>query len=694
MRSTEADASPLPFRSAPRRDAWPDDGVGIPRGRRRRKRLGRARRRSRRSRIATVAVGLLVTLVTVLAVIAAGAFAWVENVTQGVSITTMPEHLPGINSVIRDDHGSMLARVASTENRIPVPGSRISPWLKEATIAIEDRRFYQHGGVDYEATLRALWADVAAGHVVQGGSTIEQQLAKLLFLDDSQTLTRKVQEAELANQIADQWSRSKILTTYLNVVPYGGVTYGCQAAARAYFGTTCRHLTLLQAATLAGIPRSPTDYDPIVHPAAARERRDEVLAAMAANGDITQERAARLEARPLAIHPPRSAPTRQPYFVQYVEQRLSKRYGGQALQHGGLQVRTTIDQRLQHAARAAFHSVLATPGDPAAAIVAMDPRTGAILAFDASTNAKTTKYDLPSQAHRQAGSAFKPFALLAAMVDDHIDPETTYYSSAAPFVTKVCAFDLPSCTWKVDNAEPGGGGSLDLHTALDGSVNAVFARLSMDIGSDATVDMAYRLGIPRHDRLPRVPSIVLGTGLVSPLDMTTAYSTIASGGIYHRPLGITSVKGSDGSTLQSTPPAKNPGTRVIPAWAASELTSILRDNITCRLGLCTGGGALLSPYRPEAGKTGTVESHQDAWFCGYTPDIAACVWMGFPKGEISMIPQVGSAESFGGGYPATIWHDFMARAFTVEPKRFPPDDWTPVPPPVGWYQPWTSHVTS
>jgi len=683
-----------PAPTGPRRDAWPDDGVGIPRGRRRRKRLGRARRRSQRSRIATVALGLVVGLVTLLAVVAALVFAWVENVTQGVDIATMHEHLPGINSVIRDDHGRMLARVASTENRIPVAGNRISPWLKEATIAIEDRRFYQHGGVDYEATVRALWADVAAGHVVQGGSTIEQQLAKLLFLDDSQTLTRKVQEAELANQIADRWSRSRILSTYLNVVPYGGVTYGCQAAARAYFGTTCAHLTLLQAATLAGIPRSPTDYDPIVHPSAARERRNEVLAAMAASGYITPERAARLERRRLRVHPPHAAPTRQPYFVQYVEQRLSRRYGGTALQQKGLVVQTTIDQRLQHAAQTAFHSVLGAPGDPAAALVAMDPRTGAILAFDASTNAKTTKYDLPSQAHRQAGSAFKPFALLAAMVHDHIDPETTYYSSAAPFVTRVCTVDLPSCTWKVNNAEPGSGGQLNLHTALDGSVNAVFARLSMDIGADPTVDMAYRLGIPRRDRLPRVPSIVLGTGLVSPLDMTTAYATIASGGVYHRPLAITSVKGPTGATLQSTPPAKNPGTRVIPAWAASELTSILRDNITCRLGLCTGGGALLSPYRPEAGKTGTVESHQDAWFCGYTPDLAACVWMGFPKGEISMIPAVGSAESFGGGYPATIWHDFVTQAVSAEPRRFPPEDWTPVPPPVGWYQPWTSTVTN
>ncbi|HEY0387270.1 MAG TPA: transglycosylase domain-containing protein [Gaiellales bacterium] len=686
----------LPAIPVRRRDPSPDEAVGIPRGRRRRKRLSRDRRRSRRSRLATAVLGLLVTLVTLLALAVAATFAWVDHVTTGLDINTMHAHLPGINSVIRDDHRRLLARIASTENRIPVPSRRISPWLKEATIAIEDRRFYQHGGVDYEATLRALWADVQAGQVVQGGSTIEQQLAKVLYLDDSQTLTRKVQEAELATQIADRWPRDRILTTYLNVVPYGGVTYGCQAAARAYFDTSCAHLTLLQAATLAGIPRSPTDYDPIVHREAALARRNEVLAAMAKSGDITAERAARLEQRPLRVHRPRSAVTKQPYFVQYVQQQLAHRYGADRLQHGGLVVRTTIDTRLQQAAQSAFHSVLSSPGDPAAAIVAMDPRTGAILAFDASTNAKKTQYDLPSQAHRQAGSAFKPFALLAAMVDDHIDPETTYYSSAAPFVTKLpgCDYNQPSCTWKVNNAEPGGGGSLDLHTALDGSVNAVFARLSMDIGSDRTVNMAYRLGIPRRDRLPHVPSIVLGTGLVSPLDMTTAYSTIASGGIYHRPLAVTSVTSHDGSIRSATPPRKNPGHRVIPAWAASEVTSILRDNITCRLGLCTGGGALLSPSRPQAGKTGTVESHQDAWFCGYTPNIAACVWMGFPKGEISMIPAVGSDASFGGGYPATIWHDFMARAFSIEGKRFPASDWQLALPPPGWYRPWTSHVTS
>jgi penicillin-binding protein 1A len=621
---------------------------------------------------------------------------WVHDVTEGMDIGRLPEHTPGVNSIIRDSSGILLARVASTENRIPVTSRRISPWLKRATVAIEDRRFYEHGGLDYEATLRAMWADVTAGGYVQGGSTLEQQLAKLLFLDDQRTITRKVQEAALANQIADDWSRNRILTTYLNIVPYGGVTYGCEAAAEAFFDTHCAKLDLLQSALLAGLPKSPTDYNPFLHPRAARDRRTEVLAAMEQTGLITARRAAGLERRPLGLHRHRQrAGVRQPYFVQYVEHQLRRTYGRRALQKGGLVIRTTIDQRLQRAAQHAFKSVLTTPGGPAAALVALDPRTGAVLAFDASTDATKVRYDLPSQAHRQAGSAFKPFGLLAAMLDDHIDPETTTYSSSAPFKTTLpgCNPVFPSCTWTVNNAEPGGHGMLNLHEALDGSVNAVFARLSMDVGAEPIVDMAYRLGIPKSDRLPVVPSIVLGTGLVSPLDMATAYATIADGGIYHSPLAVTSVVSRDGRVHRVTPPGSNRGRRAIPEWAAYELTSILKDNITCRLGLCTGGGAALSPSRPQAGKTGTVESHLDAWFCGYTPNLAACVWMGYPSGEISMIPSVGVGESFGGGYPATIWNDFATAAIQAEPDRFPATDWPYAPAPTGWYEPWVSHVT-
>ena len=315
------------------------------------------------------------------------------------------------------------------------------------------------------------------------------------------------------------------------------------------------------------------------------------------------------------------------------------------------------------------------PGLPAAALVSIDPRTGEILAFDASTNYRKTKFDLPAQARRQAGSSFKPYGLAAAMVDLGIDPETTEYSSQAPFHYPIpgCV-GAPSCIWTVNNAESNLTGNFNLHVAMDGSINAVFARLSADIGPTRTVNMAYNLGIPRSDHLPKVYSIILGTGLVSPLDMASAYSTFAANGIHHNPLAITDVTAPTGATIASTPASRNPGRRALPSWAASEMNQILYDNIyTCPSGLCTGSAAALSPYRPAAGKTGTVEAHLDAWFCGYTPNLTTCVWMGFPQGEISMIPAVGSADSFGGGYPALIWHSFMTAALAAEPTRFPAD---------------------
>ena len=361
--------------------------------------------------------------------------------------------------------------------------------------------------------------------------------------------------------------------------------------------------------------------------------------------------------------------------MQYVKHLITKRYGAAALATGGLRVDTTIDPKLQAAAQQAFHAYLDRPGLPAAALVSIDPRTGEILAFDASTNYRKTKFDLPAQARRQAGSSFKPYGLAAAMVDLGIDPETTEYSSQAPFHYPIpgCV-GAPSCIWTVNNAESNLAGNFNLHVAMDGSINAVFARLSADIGPTRTVNMAYNLGIPRSDHLPKVYSIILGTGLVSPLDMASAYSTFAANGIHHNPLAITDVTAPTGATIDSTPASRNPGRRALPSWAASEMNQILYDNIyTCPSGLCTGSAAALSPYRPAAGKTGTVEAHLDAWFCGYTPNLTTCVWMGFPQGEISMIPAVGSADSFGGGYPALIWHSFMTAALAAEPTRFPAD---------------------
>ncbi len=646
---------------------------------------------------------------------AVGAGVYIYSQVNGLDLNKMRPAYPGENTIIYDRYGGKLATVPSVQNRTHVGSSQISPWLKQATVAIEDRRFYQHGGVDYVGVMRAIVDNLSAGHIVQGASTIEQQLVRILYLNDAQTLSRKVKEAYLADQLAGEWSRDRILSTYLDVVQYGAVTYGCEAAAQAFFGVHCSQLDIPQAAMIAGLPQSPTDYNPTVHPQQALARRNEVLTAMQSAGYISVGQlqkavgansacafgmpgelvtpSPRAASRCLHLHP--SYPygvVKQPYFVQYVEQLIRHRYGDARLATGGLRVHTTIDPRLQLAAQQAFQTLPTGPGMPAAALVSIDPRTGEILAFDASTDYRKTKFDLPAQARRQAGSSFKPFGLAAAMINLGIDPETTRYSGQAPFTYPIpgCV-GAPSCIWKVNNAESNLAGNFNLHVAMDGSINAVFARLSADIGPTPTVNMAYRLGIPRNDRLPKVYSVILGTGLVSPLGMASAYSSFAGGGIHHKPLAITEVSGPTGATIAATPASKNPGRRVIPAWAASEMNQILYDNIyTCPSGLCTGSAAALSPYRPAAGKTGTVEAHLDAWFCGYTPNLTTCVWMGFPQGEISMIPALGSAYSFGGGYPAMIWNRFMTAVLAAEPGKFPATSFPVIPAPPGAYRPFTS----
>ena len=610
-------------------------------------------------------VGGMVTAATVTAGI------YIYSQVHGLDINKLRPDYPGQNTVIYDRYGGKLATVASVQNRTHVSSSQISPWLKEATVAIEDRRFYQHGGVDY------LGVRACAPGQRQRGPRRARRVDDRAAVDQAalpERLTDVIPqgpEAYLADQLASQWSRDRILSTYIDVVQYGAVTYGCEAAAEAFFGIHCKHLNIRQSALIAGLPQSPTDYNPTVHPTAALLRRNEVLTAMQSTGYITTPQlqqavgrnrvcaaglpgapstvTSRAARRCLHLHP--SYPygvVKQPYFVQYVKHLITQRYGAAELATGGLRVDTTIDPKLQAAAQQAFHAYLDRPGPPAAALVSIDPRTGEILAFDASTNYRKTKFDLPAQARRQAGSSFKPYGLAAAMVDLGIDPETTEYSSQAPFHYPIPGcFGAPSCIWTVNNAESNLTGNFNLHVAMDGSINAVFARLSADIGPTRTVNMAYNLGIPRSDHLPKVYSIILGTGLVSPLDMASAYSTFAANGIHHNPLAITDVTAPTGATIDSTPASRNrrAGGRFPAGPPRRRTRSSTTTSTPAPAAFAPAAPRRSAPTVPQPGKTGTVEAHLDAWFCGYTPNLTTCVWMGFPQGEISMIPAVGSADS-------------------------------------------------
>ena len=664
---------------------------------RRRKRRAMERRRGRRSLAATVLVVIAIAVVAVVVAGGVGATVAVSNVLKGVDLKTMKPNYPGVTTKIYDRNGHLLAQIPSLQNRTPVGFNQISKWLKIATVDVEDKRFYQHGGVDYQGIARAFLDDVEAGHVVQGASTIEQQLVRNLYLTDTQTIDRKIKEAWLAIQMAEHWSKDKILGTYLNVISYGGVTYGCEAAAETYFNLHCSQLNIRQAALIAGLPQSPTDYNPRTHPAAALDRRNQVLAAMLDQGHITPAQYEHAINLGLGLRPPKQfTRVRQPYFVQYVRQLLSQRYGTAALQSGGLKVTTTIDPGLQAAAHQAMASELNFTNAPAAALVAIDPRTGEILAMQSSTDYDKSKYNLAVQSRRQAGSTFKSYGLLAAMADDGIDPNTTMYSTAPLMNQPIVPFpSAPNDYWTVNNAESASAAVLPLSTALEESVNAVYARLAIDIGADKVANMAYKLGIPPSDNLPQTPSVILGAGGVSPLDMTHAYATIAAMGVRRPMLAFTKVVPFNGTPV-ITPAAKNKGHRVLPDGAPWQLTQYLDTNVhSC----CTGTNANVElsglAYRSQAGKTGTTDNHTDAWFCGYTPNLAACVWVGYPQGEIPMENLGGTipGPAFGGGYPATIWRLFAAAAFTNEPTKFPAVPWETTPLNPVQYRPFTSQFS-
>jgi penicillin-binding protein 1A len=666
----------------------------------RRKRRNVERRRSRRSMLVTLAVSLAVAVVLVLASGAVAGAIFVHDTLAGVSIDTLKPDPPGINSQIFDRNGNLLETISSTENRTPVPSDRISPWLKAATVDIEDKRFYDHGGLDYQGIVRAVLDNVQAGSIQQGASTLEQQLVRNLYLSDEQSFTRKIREAYLAMQMADSWSKDRILTEYLNVVPYGAVTYGCEAAALRYFDVHCKQLNLRQAAVLAGLPQNPITYNPLSNRAAAKARRNEVLAAMLAQGDITREQYDRAASSPLGTHPGRYLDETggdNGYFVAWVRQTMEDKLGHQTVRKGGLAIRTTLDPHLQQAAHTTLKTMMNWSGAPAAALVSIDPRNGQVLAMDASVPfSKKSQFNIPAEAYRQVGSTFKMFTLVTSIADGY-DPQTTSELSAhLSYLFPNTALG-PSNPWVVDTASDSEelNAPRTIADATAASDNTVFARLAIDLGAQSIVATAHKMGIPQSVELAPYPSITLGVSPVSPLWMAAAYSTLAGNGIRHTPQFVTSVGSiASGRTLDTYP---NPGRRVLSDGVAYEANKVLEGPICCGTAAAT---AQFPDGRVESGKTGTTNDYKDAWFCGYTPNLTTCVWMGYPKGEITLTNLNGHTP-FGGDIPATIWRTYMEKAFALQPKKFPPVSSWPLPRhPVAWvpfhsqfpsYVPCTTH---
>ena len=617
------------------------------------------RRRIRKLRFGVV---LLVLLLLSLASFSFGLLTAVASQIPNCDPRQVPHEVDG-HIYANDDH-TILATLRGSESRILVETNEIAPIMQQAIVAIEDKRFYEHRGVDMRGIARAVWADISNKSVVQGGSTITQQFVKNSCVTTARTISRKLKEAALAWQLEQHWSKLRMLTAYLNTIYFGNGAYGIQRAAQTYFNSTASRLTLPQAALLAGIPSDPSRFDPVTNPKAARARRLEVLRTMYAQGEITSRDLQRAGQTPL----PRANDVRlpgiegpAPYFVNYVKQQLIEKYGTRKVFGGGLNVQTTIDLRLQKLARGAIQSVLKEPNGPSAALVAVRPRTGEIVAMYGGDNFRQSQFNLAVQGERQPGSSFKPFVLATALKQG-ISPTTV-------FPSKPVNIFIGDKYWPVHNYENDYIGSGDLVTATAVSDNSIFAQLTRLVGPGNVAKTAHQLGITRH--LNPYFAIGLGADDVSPLEMARAFSTFANGGrrvdgsvFGNRPRAIARINNARDKLVDNNRPLYR---SVLTPNEDALLTGILEGVI--RSG--TGKRAAL-PGRVVAGKTGTTENYGDAWFVGYTPQLATAVWVGYPTKLKPMLTEYHGDPVAGGTFPAEIWRVFTQQALVGSaPESFP-----------------------
>ncbi|MFN2467746.1 MAG: PBP1A family penicillin-binding protein [Gaiellaceae bacterium] len=563
--------------------------------------------------------------------------------------------------IYASDGKTVLAVLRGTESRILVSSRQIAPTIKHAIVAVEDKRFFDHSGIDVRGIFRAAWADLRHQKVVEGGSTITQQFIKNAYVERSRSIARKLKEALLARQLEQRWSKERILTAYLNTIYFGNGAYGIQRAAKTYFGHGASKLTWAEAALLAGIPADPSRYDPVASPAEARRRRELVLRKLYEQGTITlSQRAAANRAalpRPDRVHLPVAVGQAQ-YFTNYVKQQLVDRYGSGRVFGGGMRVVTSIDFGLQEIARESISEWLPDADGPSAALVAIDPRDGRVLAMIGGRSFRESQFNLAVQGERQPGSAFKPFVLAAAL-EQGISPETTFDSEPVtiPYDGKL---------WAVRNYENSYLGRIDLATATIASDNAVYAQLTHVVSPREVSRTARKLGVtsPLDDYL----AIGLGGEAVNPLEMARGFASFANGGrrvdgsrTGDRPRAVLSINGKENEPKP---------VEVMSANNAAVLNGILQRVVTGG----TGTRAQLADGRPVAGKTGTTENYGDAWFVGYTPQLAVAVWVGYPDTLRPMLTEYYGRPVAGGTFPARIWKTFAERALAhlrEEPASFP-----------------------
>src|SRR5260221_1386229 len=615
----------------------------------------RARRQQRRhhhvswKKKVLIPLGILAIAAAIAGTVAA---SWAINVYNSAPPLSSLKHVQnGSYSAIYASDGSLIGFIRDSSIRQPVSSRALPQNLKYATVAIEDRNFFNHGAIDPAGIARAAWKDLlAGGKPVQGASTITQQLVRNLYIrDPEETIKRKIVEAHLAFEEEEAHSKQWILTAYLTPAPYGTVegetAVGAEAAAQAYYGKPARKLDLPEAAMIAGLPQAPSEYNPFLDPRAARERRNQVLEAMSDQGYITPSEFRKALHEGLDLNPGHKYRViRDPFLFDLVQQELIDKYGLNTVRYGGLKAYTTIDPELQERAQEAVDScsVCYTEGGPAAGLASVDPSNGEIVAL-ASTEgyASESQFNYAWQAHRQPGSSFKTFVLTTA-IKQGVDPYSTYYDGTSPKT-----LNLPGGgTWTVNNAEPGGG-TMSLASATWDSVNVVFAQLDLDVGAENVTHTAHQMGIEAP--LESVPAEAIG-GLavgVTPLEMADAYATLASGGIHHEPTALGRVEVPSGKVDEPSPDS---GNRVLTQGEAYDGTKVLEGVITQG----TGAGYTYMGCGAEAGKTGTAGGESDAWFAGYTPLDSTAVVVGHPQSR--------EATGFGGPTAGPVRRPFMESA--------------------------------
>ena len=559
--------------------------------------------------------------------------------------------IPDAASQFYDINGNVIYTTLSEERRVPVSIDKIPKHVQQAFIAIEDNRFYEHSGIDYRGTARAL-VSTLSGREVQGGSTITQQLAKNAFLTQERSIIRKIKEAFIAKELEHKYTKDEILTMYLNQIYFGQGAYGIESASLYYFGKHVQNLDISEAATLAAIPKSPNYYNPFENPKESKNRQELVIDQMVKYGFISADSAAKAKAKKMVYstsHKQQNNP--RGYFFDMISQKVIAEVGADALYKGGLKIYTTLDMDMQLAAEKAMRHLpnYYTDGkkltQPQMALAAVDPKTGYVKAMIGGRG--QDKFNRATLAVRQPGSAFKPFVYLTAM-QNGFTPASIIEDKEEEFAKG----------WKPQNSDMQWHGKVSLRTALKRSLNVPTIKLAREVGVDKIVANVERMGITTLVDSGAYSDVNLAMALgglskgVNPLEMASAYGVLATNGLYNKPIALLKIVDRDGKVLYQAKPQSK---RVVDAASAYLTTNMLEDVLVSG----TGGGMGIG--RPAAGKTGTTDTYIDAWFVGYTPDLSTAVWVGDDNNKPMQ-------RMYGSGAPLSIWHEFMINALASTPR--------------------------